>query len=211
MHAQAIGPSTVTDVSKAELLRNVLSRLRLENIRTEFSGLNDADTRSKRIPRPRAPRSRTSALSASSQGDWHGMGTVPWGRLMHLTPRKLTTHQKAVLIQVLLTFPDQQVGVRYDPSASDALSYAEDFLTVFKVIGWKVTEGAPREIANGPCTGLAFVVCPNGGLPPSAEALRDALRIYGIEIATICDPTCNRKSASIILAVGRERPSVSEP
>ena len=129
---------------------------------------------------------------------------------MHLTPRKLTTHQKAVLIQVLLTFPNQQVGVRYDPSASDALSYAEDFLTVFKVIGWKVTEGAPRETSNGQCTDLAFVVCGNGGLPPSAEALRDALRIYGIEIATICDPTCNMKSGGIILAVGRETPSVTE-
>lgn len=129
---------------------------------------------------------------------------------MHLTPRKLTTHQKAVLIQVLLTFPDQQIGVRYDPSASDALSYAEDFLTVFKVIGWKVSEGAPRETSNGQCTGLAFVVCGNEGLPPSAEALRDALRIYGIDIATICEPTCNMKSYSFVLAVGPETPSVIE-
>ncbi len=51
---------------------------------------------------------------------------------MQLTPRKLT-HQKAVLIQVLITFPDQQVGVSYSPSASDALAYAEDFLTTFYV------------------------------------------------------------------------------
>jgi hypothetical protein len=71
---------------------------------------------------------------------------------MQPTPRKLTTHQKAVLIQVLLAFPDQQVGVCYDPSATDALSYAEDFLTVFKVIGWKVNEGAPFEAVNGGCT-----------------------------------------------------------
>jgi len=138
------------------------------------------------------------------------MGAVAWGRLMHLTPRKLTTHQKAVLIQVLLAFPDQQVGVRYDPSASDALSYAEDFLTVFKVIGWKVTEDSPSETSYGQCTGLGFVVCGPMGLPPGAEALRDALRIYGIEIATICDPTCDTKSGGITLAVGREIPSVIE-
>ena len=54
---------------------------------------------------------------------------------MHLTPRKLTTHQKAVLIHVLITFPDQQVGVSYSPSATDALGYAEDFLTIFTAIG----------------------------------------------------------------------------
>jgi hypothetical protein len=130
---------------------------------------------------------------------------------MQPTPRKLTTHQKAVLIQVLLAFPDQEVGIWYDPSASDALSYAEDFLTIFKVIGWEVTEGAPSETSNGQRSGLAFVVCGQGGLPPSAEALRDALRIYEIEIATICDPTCNMRSGGIILAVGRETPSNTEP
>src|SRR5208282_2667646 len=126
---------------------------------------------------------------------------------MQPTPRKLTTHQKAVLIQVLLAFPDQQVGVWYDPSANDALSYAKDFLMVFKVIGWKVEEGAPRETFNGQCTGLAFVVCAQGGLPPGAEALRDAFRIYGIEIATICDPTGNVNAGDFVLAVGREAPS----
>lgn len=130
---------------------------------------------------------------------------------MQPTPRKLTTHQKAVLIQVLLAFPDQEVGIWYDPSASDALSYAEDFLTIFKVIGWKVTEGAPSETSNGQRSGLAFVVCGQGGLPASAEALRDALRIYEIEIATICDPTCNTRSGGFILAVGRETPSNTEP
>jgi hypothetical protein len=121
---------------------------------------------------------------------------------MQPNPRKLSTHQKAVLIQVLLAFPDQQVGVCYCPSASDALGYAQDFLTVFNVIGWKVTGGAPSETLNGQFTGLALVVCAQGSLPPSAEALRDALRIYGIEVATFCDPTCTMRSGGFILAIG---------
>jgi hypothetical protein len=112
---------------------------------------------------------------------------------------------------VLLAFPDQEVGIWYDPSASDALSYARDFLTVFKVIGWKVTEGVPRETIDGQCTGLAFVVCGRGGLPPSAEALRDALRIYEIEIATLHDPICSTRSGGFTLAVGGETPSNTEP
>jgi hypothetical protein len=123
---------------------------------------------------------------------------------MQLTPRRLTTHQKAVLIQVLLSFPDQRVGVSYCPSASDALDYAQDFLTVFKVIGWSVNESAASETLSGRSTGLAFVVAEPGGLPPSAEALRDALRIYGIEVVTICDATRNKMSASFILSVGSE-------
>jgi hypothetical protein len=121
---------------------------------------------------------------------------------MQPTARRLTTHQQAVLIQVLLAFPDQQVGVCYHPSASDALGYAQDFLTVFKVIGWKVNDGAPSEALNGQSPGLAFVVCGQSSLPPSAEALRDALRIYGIEITTFCDPTCTMGSSGFILAIG---------
>jgi hypothetical protein len=121
---------------------------------------------------------------------------------MQLTARRLTTHQQAVLIQVLLAFPDQQVGVCYYPSASDALGYAQDFLTVFKVIGWNVDDGAPLETLNGQSTGLAFLVSAEGSLPPSAEALRDALRIYGIEVATFCDPTRTMRSGSFVLAIG---------
>jgi hypothetical protein len=123
---------------------------------------------------------------------------------MHPTPRRLTTHQKAVLIQVLLSFPDQHVGVCYDPSASDALDFAQDFLTIFKVIGWKVNEDAPSETMRCRSTGLAFVLAGAGDLPPSAEALRDALRIYGIEVVTICDPARNMGSGGFILSVGSE-------
>jgi hypothetical protein len=121
---------------------------------------------------------------------------------MQSTPRRLTTHQKAVLIQVLLAFPDQQVGVCYDPVASDAHGYAQDFLTIFSVIGWEVNDEAPSETLNGQSTGLAFVVCAQGSLPPSAEALRDALRIYEIEVETFCDPTCTMRSGGFILSIG---------
>jgi len=121
---------------------------------------------------------------------------------MQPTPRKLNTLQKAVLIQVLREFPDQRVGISYDPSRSDALSYAQDFLTVFTVIGWKVNAGAPSEALNGQSKGLAFVVSGRGSLPPSAEALRDALRIFGIEVVTFCDPTCQMKSDGFTLAIG---------
>jgi hypothetical protein len=124
---------------------------------------------------------------------------------MQPTPRRLTTHQKAVLIQVLLGAPCvscQQVGVCYYPSASDALGYAQDFLTVFNVIGWKVTGGAPSETLNGQFTGLALVGRAPGSLPPSAEARRDALRIYGIEVATFWHSTCTMRSGGFILAIG---------
>jgi hypothetical protein len=124
------------------------------------------------------------------------------GRTMQPIPRKLTTDQKAVLIQVLLAFPDQQVGVTYHPLASDARDYAQDFLTLFTVIGWKVNAGAPSESLNRQSSGLAFVVSKEGGLPPSAEALRDALRVFGVEVVTISDPDYGAAPGGFILSVG---------
>ena len=121
---------------------------------------------------------------------------------MQPTSRKLTTLQKAVLIRVLRGFPDQEVGVCYHPSASDSLDYAQDFLTVFKAIGWKVNEGAPFEAVSSQSSGLAFVVSEPTKLPPGAEALRHTLRIYAIEVATFCDPACNMKPGSFTLAIG---------
>lgn len=121
---------------------------------------------------------------------------------MQPIPRKLTTDQKAVLIQVLLAFPDQQVGVTYHPLASDARDYAQDFLTVFTVIGWKVNAGAPSESLNRQSSGLAFVVNEEGSLPPSAEALRDALRVFGVEVATVSDPAYRTAPGGFILSVG---------
>jgi hypothetical protein len=121
---------------------------------------------------------------------------------MQPTPRKLTTHQQAVLIQVLLTFPEQQVDVCFSPSAGDALAYARDFLTVFKAIGWKVTGPESADLLGGQTAGLAVVVSEEGSLPASAEALRDALRVYGIEVATFCNSGCDIVTGSFVFAVG---------
>ena len=97
--------------------------------------------------------------------------------------RKLTTYQKAVLIQVLRTFPNERVEIRYAPDADDALSYAQDFMAVFKAIGWEVS--GPEVEAPGHRSALALLVC-NAKLPACAEALRDALRIYEIAVETQC-------------------------
>jgi hypothetical protein len=121
---------------------------------------------------------------------------------MHPTPRKLTTHQKAVLIQVLRTFPDQEVSVCYHPASSDALSYAQDFVSVFKAIGWAVNDGGPSGALNAQSMGLTLLVSVQDSLPPSAEALRDSLRIYGMEVSTLCDPTCKISPGAFILAIG---------
>lgn len=121
---------------------------------------------------------------------------------MDPTPRRLTTHQKAVLIQVLRAFPDQQVRVRYHPGANDALGYAQDFVTVFKAIGWTLNDGEPSKALNQQPVGLAFLVQRQDCLPPAAEALRDSLRIYEIEVSTFCDPASNINPGGFILAVG---------
>jgi hypothetical protein len=121
---------------------------------------------------------------------------------MESPPRKLTTHQKAVLIHVLLTFPGQHVGVCYSPTATDAFAYAQDFLRIFKTIGWTVNDAEPAEIVSGQSAGLALIVSRAGSLPPSAEALRDTLRIYAIEVETICDSARDIASGSFLLAIG---------
>jgi hypothetical protein len=123
-------------------------------------------------------------------------------RAMEKSARRLSTHQKAVLIQVLLTFPEQRVNVCYQREASDAGDYAQDFVTIFKVIGWDVREGAASENWNGGTAGLSLVVAAPGSLPVGAEALRDVLRIYGIEAATVCDPACGMSRDGFILSVG---------
>jgi hypothetical protein len=118
--------------------------------------------------------------------------------------RKLTTHQKAVLIQVLLAFPEQRVAVHYFPAASDAFAYAQDFLTIFKAVGWRVNDTESAERSTAQATGLALVVSQDHRLPPSAEALRDALRIYAIEVETVCDPGGNIAAGSFVLSVGSD-------
>jgi hypothetical protein len=116
------------------------------------------------------------------------------------SPRRLSTHQKAVLIQVLLTFPDETVGVRYLPSVSDTLNYADDFSTIFKAINWTVVPG--ETVGDLPCSSSGLVILVrNEKLPPSAEALRDVLRIYGIEAQVARDSSNLCGSANFALVV----------
>jgi hypothetical protein len=119
-----------------------------------------------------------------------------------LGPRKLTTHQKTVLIQVLLVFPEQRVRIVYSPSASDGLFYAQEFLAIFKAIGWDVAEIESGEFPSAQSTGLAIVAREAESLPPAAEALRDALRIYTIDATIHFDPACNIPPGSFVLAIG---------
>jgi hypothetical protein len=114
--------------------------------------------------------------------------------------RKLSTHQQAVLIQVLLTFPDEPVGVCYLPSVPDAHAYAEDFLTIFKSINWRVDDTRAAIDLKAAPGGLALVI-QEGQLPPSAAALRDALRIYGIEAEIVPDRSNLCGSRNFVLAV----------
>ena len=116
------------------------------------------------------------------------------------SPRTLSTHQKAVLIQVLLAFPDETVSVRYWPPASDALNYANDFSTIFKAVNWNVATAEPAEVLPHSSSGLTIVVREET-LPPSAEALRDALRIYGIEAQVARDESNLCGSCNFALAV----------
>jgi hypothetical protein len=118
--------------------------------------------------------------------------------------RKLTVHQQSVLIQVLLAFPEQRVAVQYFPSAGDALAYAQDFLTIFKAVGWNVDDAEPSTQTFGSASGLAMVVSEDHSLLPAAEALRDALRIYGIEVETIWDSSGCVAADSFVLSVGSD-------
>lgn len=122
--------------------------------------------------------------------------------MLQSTPRKLTTHQKAVLIQVLRTFPGERVGICYATSASDAHTYAQDFLSVFKAIGWDVDGPEAADLSPGEWSGLALIGN-EAGLPPCAEALRDALRIYGIEVKTPVSRARNVAAWRFVLQVGR--------
>ena len=101
--------------------------------------------------------------------------------------RRLSTHQQAVLIQVLLTFTDEPVGLKYRAGSQEAADYARDFLTIFKAINWQVESAdAVADVPNG-STGLALIT-DLGKVPASAEALRDSLRIYGIEAELLSGP-----------------------
>jgi hypothetical protein len=117
--------------------------------------------------------------------------------------RKLTTHQQAVLIQVLLAFPEQRVAIQASPTASDAAAYAQNFLAIFKACGWNVDDGGPTHVSGGETHGLAIVVSEDHRWPPGAEALRDALRIYQIEVGMACEPTANIGPGAFVLRIGK--------
>lgn len=114
--------------------------------------------------------------------------------------RKLSTHQQAVLIQILLNFPDEPVGVCCLPSTSDAGAYAEDFLTVFKSINWTVDSVQKTDGLPSAPSGLA-IIAKGTPPPPSAEALRDGLRIYQIEAEIIEDRADVCGDRKFVLAV----------
>jgi hypothetical protein len=116
--------------------------------------------------------------------------------------RKLTVHQQAVLIQVLRAFPEQQVAVEYAHTVDDARSYAHDFLTIFKAVGWTVSEAQPFERLTQLTASLALIIGQDQRLPPAAEAFRDALRIYGMEAEPVSEPGSNINPGSFTLSVG---------
>ncbi len=115
--------------------------------------------------------------------------------------RKLTTHQQAVLIQVLLAFPEQSVAIEHT-DAGDAPSYARDFLTIFNAVRWDVAELGLARVPSTHTDGLAIVVSAKQNVPAGAEALRDALRIYGIEVETVCDSAREIAASGFIFSVG---------
>jgi len=120
---------------------------------------------------------------------------------MQAPARKLTTHQQAVLIQVLLAFPDQRVAIESSPAATDAAPYAQNFQAIFKACGWDVEPSSPAD-SRGDSPGLAIVVSDDHQLPAGAEALRDALRIYHIEVSTACEPASRIGSGAFVLRIG---------
>jgi hypothetical protein len=136
------------------------------------------------------------ASGNAGRAGWPGQA----GAAAERSPRRLTTHQKAVLIQVLLAFPEETVAVRYLSSASDALNYADDFSTIFKAVNWTVASAEPAEDLPQCSSGLTIVVREEK-LPPSAEALRDALRIYGIEVEITRDRSNLCVASNFALAV----------
>ena len=85
-------------------------------------------------------------------------------------------------------------------SASDALNYADDFSTIFKAVNWTVIAAESAEKLPYSSSGLAIEVR-DENLPPSAEALRDALRIYGIEAQVVSAPLNVREPINFVLAV----------
>ena len=123
---------------------------------------------------------------------------------MQAPVRRLTTHQQAVLIQVLLAFPEQRVGIQTLSSETDAGGYARNFLAIFKACGWNVDQDAPQSVSGVESPGLAIVVREDHRVPAGAEALRDALQIYHLDVATVCEPDGKIDPGAFILRIGAD-------
>lgn len=130
-----------------------------------------------------------------------GPDAFDYGAAPRHSARKLTTHQQAVLIQILLVFPEQEVRVCYRPDVGDARTYAENFVAVFKAVGWKIDEVEPAPDGLRDANGLALLVSEEKKIPHAALALRDALLIYHIEADFLCHPE-SVKSGSFALVIG---------
>ena len=115
-------------------------------------------------------------------------------------PRRLSTHQKAVLIQVLTIFPGERAGVLYEASDREAGEYAQDFVTIFKAINWEVERSEAAENLPASRSGIC-ILARRGTIPSSAEALRDVLRIYEIEAEILQDGPWRATEDNFILAV----------
>jgi hypothetical protein len=98
-------------------------------------------------------------------------------------------------------FPEQQAGILYSSASSDAQAYAQEFLTIFKALGWTVNDPEPKEIAATQSANLAIVVSHEATPPPAAEALRDTLQIFGMNVELLRDSTNKIPSSSFILAI----------
>jgi hypothetical protein len=127
--------------------------------------------------------------------------SVGQGTAMGCSPRRLSTHQQAVLIHVLLTFPDEPVAVCYVSAVADARDYAQDFATIFKALGWSVFDRGGI-ISPPQMTGTLAIALKNATLPSSAEALRDALRIYGIDAGILTNQSELCGAHKFVLVVG---------
>ena len=100
-------------------------------------------------------------------------------------------------------FPTRLSAYAASLPSSATHDYAEDFLNIFKALNWNVDNNVEvRERLPESPSGLALLVKENR-LPPSAEALRDALRIYSVEAEITTDHQNLCGSRNFVLAVTR--------
>jgi hypothetical protein len=97
---------------------------------------------------------------------------------------------------------DDQISFEFRNGSDDGRSYAEDFLSVFKAIGWEVDGPETAHEPTGASSRTSPLIANNAGLPPCAEALHDALQIYGIEVEVECSGSGNVPNGTFLLRIG---------